>query len=66
MEISTDNLLTANALILQHGAGAEEYATQKLWDSRKQGSAKDAAQWATLLDALRRVREIQARAKRGS
>jgi len=55
MEISTDTLLTANALILQHGAGAEEYAAKKLWDSRKQGSAKEAAQWDALLGAIKRV-----------
>jgi|HubBroStandDraft_1064217.scaffolds.fasta_scaffold967956_2 hypothetical protein len=66
MELSTDTLLTANALILRHGAGAEEYATQKLWDARKQGSEKEATQWATLLEALKRVREIQARTRRGS
>ena len=66
MEISTDTLLTANALILQHGAGAEEYAAQKLWDSRNQGSTMDAAHWTTLLEALKRVREIQAMTKRGS
>ena len=66
MEISTDTLLAANALIHQHGTTAEEYATQKLWDSQKQRNARDATQWATVLAALKRVREIQARTRRGS
>jgi predicted secreted Zn-dependent protease len=66
MEISKDTLLAANALIHQHGATAEEHATQKLWDSRKQGNAEDATQWATVLAAIKRVREIHAKTKRGS
>jgi urease accessory protein UreF len=66
MEISPDTLLTANALLLRHGAGAEEYVTQKLWDSAQKGSTKDETQWQAVLEAIKRVREIRAKTKRGS
>jgi hypothetical protein len=65
MKISTETMLAADALVHHHGPATEEYATQKLWDSRQQGSTEDEAKWATMLEAIKRVREIHAKTKRG-
>ena len=54
-------MLAANALILQHGAGAEEYAAKQWWDARRRNDETGASQWLSMLDALKRTRELRAK-----
>ena len=59
MDPTTETMLAANALIHRYGAGAEEYVSRQLWDSQQSADEKAAAQWRSLLEALRKVREIR-------
>jgi hypothetical protein len=66
MESSQEDMLAANALIHQHGDGAEEYIARQLWDSRQKKDKTSTSRWQSLLEALRRVRELRARTKHES
>jgi hypothetical protein len=57
-------MLTANTLIHQYGGGAEEYVSQQLWKSQQRSDEKDVARWRSLLDAIKKVREIRDQIKK--
>lgn len=59
MEPQKEALLAANALIRKHGAGAEEYVAQQLWSCRQNSDVENAKQWRSLLEAIRKVRDIR-------
>jgi len=66
MEPPPEVMLAANALIRRHGNGAEEYAAQQLWDSRRNEDEESAAGWRSMLEALKQVRKIREETKHGS
>jgi hypothetical protein len=66
MDLPPEVLLEANTLIHRHGNGAEEYAARQLWDSRRKKDEENAAWWRSMLEALKRVRELRAKILRGS
>jgi urease accessory protein UreF len=66
MDLPPELLLAANALIRRHGAAAEEYAARQLWDARQKEDEKSADGWRSMLEALKRVREIREETKHGS
>jgi hypothetical protein len=66
MEPPPEVMLAANALIHRHGDGAEEYAARQLWDHRQKQDKKSAAYWQSILEALKRVRELRSKVKHGS
>jgi protein tyrosine/serine phosphatase len=66
MKPPTELLLTANALIHQHDAGAEEYVAQQLWDSGRKKNQTHADYWRSMVEALKWVRKLRAEIKQGS
>jgi len=59
MEPSTETMLTANALIRKYGDTAEEYVSQQLWTCQQNADEPNATQWRSLLDAIKKVRELR-------
>ena len=53
-------MLKANLLIGQLGNGAEEHAAAKMWEARQKNDEAGASHWLSMLEALKRVREIRA------
>lgn len=64
MELSKEALLTANALIRQYGDAAEEHASKELWACRQNADEEKADQWRSLLEAIKKVREIKEQTKK--
>ena len=65
-EPPTEAMLAANALIRQHGANAEEYASQQLWNCQQNADDKNSTQWRLMLQAIKLVRQIREDISRGS
>jgi hypothetical protein len=66
MEPPPEVMLAANTLLHRHGDGTEEYAAQQLWEYRQEQDKKSAAYWRSILEALKRVRELRSRINHGS
>jgi type VI protein secretion system component VasK len=59
MDPSTQTMLAANALIHKHGDAAEEYASQQLWNYQQNADEQNSTEWRSLLDAIKKVRELR-------
>jgi len=65
MKIPVEIMFAACTLVYHKGTAAEEYATQKFWHAQQTASKDVATQWAAMLQAIKRVREIRAMIRRG-
>ena len=64
MELPTEMMLAANTLIRQYGDAAEEHASQQLWTCRQKADEEKADQWRSVLEAIKKVREIRKTSKK--